>query len=56
MRISIAGSTHQAKITGGSRRAQIDILVPSGQSESARTYEYPGFGRLLETRGAQVWA
>lgn len=33
--------------------AQIDILIPSGQSESARTYEYPGFGRLLETRGAQ---
>lgn len=29
--------------------AQIDILIPSGQSESARTYEYPGFGRLLET-------
>ncbi|WP_314935871.1 hypothetical protein [Rothia mucilaginosa] len=33
--------------------AQIDILIPSGQSETARTYEYPGFGRLLETRGAQ---
>ncbi len=38
-------------ILGG--EAQIDILIPSGQSEAARTYEYPGFGRLLETRGAQ---
>lgn len=33
--------------------AQIDVLVPSGLSLRTLSWNYPGFGRLLPTRGAQ---
>lgn len=34
-------------------RAQIDVLVPSGLSLRTLSWNYPGFGKLLPTRGAQ---
>lgn len=33
--------------------AQIDVLVPSGLSLRTLSWNYPGFGKLLPTRGAQ---
>lgn len=33
--------------------AQIDILVPSGQSEKTLSYDFSGLGKVLMTRGAQ---
>ena len=36
--------------------AQIDILVPSGQSEKTLSYDFSGLGKVLMTRGAQCRA
>ena len=33
--------------------AQIDVLVPSGQSEKTLSYDFSGLGKVLMTRGAQ---
>lgn len=33
--------------------AQIDVLVPSGQSQETLSYNFSGLGKVLTTRGAQ---